>query len=217
MAKVTAPLIGFSARGQLGKTIVFADWRGIRYAREYVIPANPNSLAQQNVRNVFTNLSRIYALFGPLARASFDAFIAGKPLTSRNRFAQVNVPILDGIANFLGIQTLSAFAGLALLRTAVSVGGVGIITVTTTTATAPTGWTITQGESQAIEDQGDPGTLFAWDPNQVGEDADVAAPPVPIIAGLQAGTYRVTTVLRLLAPDGTIRYSNIITGSATVP
>jgi hypothetical protein len=30
MAKTQAPLFGFRARGQIGKSLVFSDWRGLR-------------------------------------------------------------------------------------------------------------------------------------------------------------------------------------------
>ena len=33
MAKTTAPLFGFGATGSLAKSIVFASWRGVGYAR----------------------------------------------------------------------------------------------------------------------------------------------------------------------------------------
>lgn len=50
MAKLTGPLMSLGASGQLGKTLVYADWKGIKYARQHVVPANPNSAAQQTQR-----------------------------------------------------------------------------------------------------------------------------------------------------------------------
>jgi hypothetical protein len=46
MAKPKAPLFGFGASGKLGDAIVYGSWKGIDTAREYVVPANPNSSAQ---------------------------------------------------------------------------------------------------------------------------------------------------------------------------
>jgi hypothetical protein len=43
-----------SASGQLGKSIVFGQWKGIDTARQHVVPANPDTLAQQAVRNRMT-------------------------------------------------------------------------------------------------------------------------------------------------------------------
>ena len=54
MVKPKAPLFGFGASGQLGKAIVFGSWKGIDVAREYVVPANPDSSAQSTQRGYFT-------------------------------------------------------------------------------------------------------------------------------------------------------------------
>lgn len=50
MAKLIAPLMSFGARGQLGGALVFSNWKGIATARKLVIPANPDTAAQQAQR-----------------------------------------------------------------------------------------------------------------------------------------------------------------------
>jgi len=50
MAKVTGPLMSLSASGKIANTIVFAGWKGVQYARQYVIPANPQSEGQGDQR-----------------------------------------------------------------------------------------------------------------------------------------------------------------------
>lgn len=55
MAKLTAPLLSFGARGKLANTLVYFPWKGIDAVRSYVIPANPNSGAQQTQRGHLTN------------------------------------------------------------------------------------------------------------------------------------------------------------------
>lgn len=50
MAKTQAPLFGFGASGQLGKALVFGKWKGIDVARQYVVPANPDTAAQNTQR-----------------------------------------------------------------------------------------------------------------------------------------------------------------------
>lgn len=52
MAKLKAPLLSLGATQQLGKTIVFFNWKGLNVARTYVIPANPNTTPQQTQRNL---------------------------------------------------------------------------------------------------------------------------------------------------------------------
>ncbi len=53
MAKVTGPLFSLSASGQIAKTLVFMKWKGIADVRKYVIPANPNTAAQQAQRATY--------------------------------------------------------------------------------------------------------------------------------------------------------------------
>lgn len=50
MAKLKAPLLSLGASGAIAKAIVFFSWKGLNVAREYVVPANPNTTAQQTQR-----------------------------------------------------------------------------------------------------------------------------------------------------------------------
>lgn len=54
MAKVKAPLLSLGATGQLGKTLVMSTWKGIKTAREYVVPANPRTSLQLIQRALMT-------------------------------------------------------------------------------------------------------------------------------------------------------------------
>ncbi len=53
MAKVKGPLFSLSASGQIAKTLVYGDWKGIDVVRKYVIPANPRTAGQQQQRAYF--------------------------------------------------------------------------------------------------------------------------------------------------------------------
>lgn len=62
MAKLKAPLLSLGASQQLGKAIVFFPWKGLNVVREYVVPANPNTLAQQTQRGyVIAAVAAIHA------------------------------------------------------------------------------------------------------------------------------------------------------------
>lgn len=52
MAKITAPFLSMSARGSIGKTLVAGTWKGVKYMRQHVVPANPQSVAQTAQRNI---------------------------------------------------------------------------------------------------------------------------------------------------------------------
>lgn len=55
MAKLKAPLLSMGATGQLGKTMVFFPWKGLNVVREFVVPANPNTVPQQTQRGFVTD------------------------------------------------------------------------------------------------------------------------------------------------------------------
>jgi hypothetical protein len=68
MARTTAPLLGFNATGQIAKTMVYGTWRGVKYARRYVIPGNPQTAAQQTTRTTFATLREMWKLMPAIGR-----------------------------------------------------------------------------------------------------------------------------------------------------
>lgn len=86
MAKVLAPLFSTKARGQLGKAIVYFPWKSINAVRSYVIPANPNTAAQQAQRTIMTNA---------VAQWHTAAYTA-KDKTAWNKFASTLAGALSG-------------------------------------------------------------------------------------------------------------------------
>lgn len=54
MVKVKAPMFGFGASGKIAGALVYGNWKGIDVAREYVIPANPQSSGQVTQRGYMT-------------------------------------------------------------------------------------------------------------------------------------------------------------------
>lgn len=54
MAKLRGPLFSLGASQQIGKALVFFPWKGLDVVREYVIPSNPKSAAQNTQRSYMT-------------------------------------------------------------------------------------------------------------------------------------------------------------------
>src|SRR5690606_16143033 len=105
MAKLTGPLLSFGARGQIGKAMVTAKWRGVDYARQYVIPANPRTTAQQANRTRFAFLREMWKLAPAVVVEPWTAFAAGRPFTNMNKFVGENNRVLNGesdLQNFIG-------------------------------------------------------------------------------------------------------------------
>lgn len=70
MAKVTAPLMSMDASGTINKTIVYL--KGGK-ARIWVKPANPNTVAQQGVRNKLGDIQRSLKMLGAVLRAELKS------------------------------------------------------------------------------------------------------------------------------------------------
>ena len=54
MAKLRGPLFSLSATGAIAKTLVYFGWKGLKVARQYVVPANPKTSAQTTQRGYLT-------------------------------------------------------------------------------------------------------------------------------------------------------------------
>lgn len=58
MAIVTGPLHSDDARGQIGKSLVFMGWKGIKTVRSWLKPANPQDPDQGDIRCLFGGTGR---------------------------------------------------------------------------------------------------------------------------------------------------------------
>lgn len=137
MAKVSG-LFGIP-RGKLAQ-LVFATWKGIGYARLYVIPANPNTAAQEAVRDKFKAAVRFSrACLGSVLQPFADPF-----LKSCSAFAKCVGDCMkawETEVDFLLIQPISGTLESTAITAAVLAGS--NVTVT---------WSATcQGNGQATD------------------------------------------------------------------
>ncbi|MFZ1059427.1 MAG: hypothetical protein WAP47_09580 [Candidatus Rokuibacteriota bacterium] len=215
MAKVKGPLLSMRASGSIGKTDVFASWRGIPYVRLHVIPSNPRSTEQLLTRNVFTWLNDVYRHFGAGQSQPWDIAATGRPLTARNMFIKSNMPVLReevDLANY--IASPGALGGPALATfSAVTGVGAGEIDVASTFGTLPTGWAVIVANFFAILDQ---------DPHDANENNSGVAsfafpgPYATTIAGLSpASDYIVSGWALYSRPDGSVAVAPSSSAAAT--
>lgn len=204
MAKTTAPLLSFDARGQVGQTQVYSSWRGRKYVRRQTIPSNPQTAEQTTTRSVFSWLQQVYKLAPPDFVAPWQAYIVGKPLTDRNAFTQFNLPVLRPDTDLDSmVGSPGALGGLAP-ATATPTPGNDQVTVAITAPAAPTGWSVDSAIAAVIRQQ-DPhsGILYTI---SVGTDA--TSPYSINITGLADSVqYRGWAWLKWLRPDGKFAYS----------
>lgn len=156
MARLTAPLLSLGASGTIGKAITFASWKGIPYARTRVVPANPNTLAQQEVRGVFATLGEMWKRMPEQARLPFTHAARGQPLTSRNKHIQANIAALQNDANLDDLVMSVAGGGAVVPINVTAVDGTnGRVACFCEAPSAPVGYTIGYMVGVAVRD-GDP-------------------------------------------------------------
>lgn len=166
MAKLTGPLLSFGADGQIGKSMVISKWRGITYARRYVIPANPRTTAQQANRTRFAFLREMYKLSPAEVRAPWEAFCTGRPFLPFNKFVGENNRLLaappastDLVPMILSPGALGGLPPISV--TATTGSGSGEIDVTiAVTGQLPVDWTVDSVVAAAVPDQ-DPVGIFS--------------------------------------------------------
>lgn len=103
MSKTTAPLLSFDARGSIAKSIVYSTWKGIKYARQHVVPANPKSTEQVLTRTAFTWVHDAYKYFPADVTAPWIQYAKGQPFTGPNAFSSANIAGLRGQTSLTNI------------------------------------------------------------------------------------------------------------------
>lgn len=161
MATVNAPLLSFGAGGQIAKTQVYSSWKGVAYARRYVVPSNPRSADQTLTRSTFSFLNSVWKVAPGDFTAAWQSAVKGRPLTDRNLWIQKNLPLLREASDLTGL-ILSPGARGGLIGDIVVTPGDDLVTVTGTPPDPlPAGWTVTRMIAAAIRQQ-DPqsGAMF---------------------------------------------------------
>lgn len=214
MAKVTAPILSFAASGTIAKTATFAKWRGVAYARQRVVPANPQTTDQQFVRRTFALLREMWKLAPQALIDPWDAFASGRPFTGMNKYVGENVRVLNGDLNMDDwIGSPGARGGLPPDSVVLSSPIAGKLVGTFTVPAAPTGWAITNATLVAFKNQ-PPDGIFD---GVISAATDVSAPYAPEITGLtSAEEYVAAGWLVWEKPDGMPAYSVGLTGTFTI-
>ena len=215
MPKVTAPLLSFGASGQIGNAQVYSSWKGIPYARRYVVPANPKTVKQQSNRAVWQLLNQAF-LYAPAAiKQAFDAYSIGKPMTGRNKFFSDNQKLLAVDPKPAGLDGLVMSpgngGGLPATNLTVTPGALSL-TLEVTLPEVPAGWTLAGAVGAAVKQQSPTdaftGKWFVVTKNTALDEVE--------ITGLEAATeYVVGYFLKWTKPDGSTAYSVSLSGSGT--
>lgn len=214
MARTTAPLLGFDASGQMAKSLVYAKWRGVRYARRYVIPGNPRSVGQTVTRTTFATLREMWKRTGSDIRAPWTAFAKGRPFLDLNAWVGENMRVVRAEVNFQNfLGSPGAKGGLPPVSVVGAAGTLsGEINVEFVHPTVPPDWTLVESVAMAFPDQ-DPADDFVGP--MVSNKAASPATTV-VLAGLGSAIPSIIAGwLVWTKPNGETAYSVGLTNTAT--
>lgn len=76
MAKVSAPFLSLDASGTVASTLTASKWKGRNYMRLRIIPANPQTADQQEVRSILGTLAKSVTA---VLTSYVDAAFVGSP------------------------------------------------------------------------------------------------------------------------------------------
>lgn len=215
MAGITAPLLSFDASGQIAKSMVYSTWKGVKYARQYVIPSNPKSTAQMQTRNCFKWVHDAYKYLDANAAEAWIAYAKGKPLTGANAFSSKNVTALRTATDNLLMIATPAVLGGPPPATNTSAGGTAKVTVVGTAPVLPTGWSVVHAILFAMKKQ-DPHGEKEPNPSLVAI-VNSPGPYTHDFTGLTAADHYVAQVgFKYLRADGKFAYNGSTSVDCTV-
>src|SRR4030043_2413364 len=128
MAKLTGPLFSLSASGSIAKTLTYFPWKGLKLARQWIVPANPNTQPQINQRGHVTDaVATIHAAQVEAADPMNALDIAAYNLLASTR-STPRTWFNEAVKNFVD-QRVSALRGL-IFRGVTSTPGLEDIAIT---------------------------------------------------------------------------------------
>lgn len=212
MARTTGPLLSLGGSGAIAKTQVYSTWRGIPYARQYVKPANPNSIAQQATRVVFSFLNSMWKLAPANVQAPWTANAKGKQFTDRNKFIGDNVKLLRGETDIAKLVLSPGANGGMVASSITGTPAAGSLDAVLVAPDLPAGWSITQAVFALTADV-DPALA---PPATITVITDAATPFEADFTSLAAGDYLLSGWFVYEKPNGQVAYGPSISSMETV-
>lgn len=105
MVKITN-IFGDRYSGQAGKAGVFANWKGRQYRRAYVIPSNPKTTKQTEVRDSLSNSIARWHSYQTQQRQAYSYMAAGQVMSGFNLFCSRWQKLMPNSSTLMIIPTL---------------------------------------------------------------------------------------------------------------
>ncbi len=125
MAKLKAPLLSLGASGQLAKTLVYFNWKGLNVVRGYAVPSNPKTALQITQRGYVT--AAVAMIHTALAHATH-------PLSSADQVANSALASAKGLIMTWFNQMTKLWVDVAVAAKTSVVYSAGVITDPTAAA-----------------------------------------------------------------------------------
>lgn len=113
MAVITLSPLIVDVRNKVAD-MVFSKWKGINYVRSRVTPANPNTTAQQNVRNSMARCVDFWQALSTVFQGAWNYVASGRSYSGFNRFVSENrateqtLAVLE-VSPLTDVQALTVF------------------------------------------------------------------------------------------------------------
>lgn len=103
--KLTSPMFSLDASGTIAKAITFSKWKGINYARRYVIPTYSDAMTQLKLRDLVRKASIAWesnSVIGSVTinaayKSAFDVAASGQRYSGFNLFIKVCIAKNRGV------------------------------------------------------------------------------------------------------------------------
>lgn len=90
MVRLYGPLMSLDASGTIADAVTFSKWKGRNYARQRVIPANPQAALQVGTRAMLAGLSKAWTLLSATQKGYWDDLGKASSISPFNAFVQFN-------------------------------------------------------------------------------------------------------------------------------
>lgn len=141
MAILRSGILG-QLRGKVAG-VVGAQWKDKNYIREYVQPANPNTVLQQTQRaKMADTVAFCKSLVGPIFNAYTDRF--QKSMSGFNRFIKTNIGEFDGTPDYSLVKLAEGKLSSPTAATSTYTPGTGTLVLN---------WVVSYGNNGAADDE----------------------------------------------------------------
>ena len=91
MVKLTGPCMSLGASGTIANAITFAQWKGRPYARQRVIPSNPETVLQVSMRAMFKFISQAWDAMGSTPKGTWQDRADATNILKFNAYVAANM------------------------------------------------------------------------------------------------------------------------------